>query len=307
MRICGSIGIGIATSVVAIGALAAPSSVQQHFPSADAAASALDAAWESGRTADLLRIFSPAGERLVVSGDPVAERDARRRLAASYAQKHTIELDGGGRSVLVIGAEAWPYPIPLVRDRSGWRFDLAAGEQQILDRRIGRNELDAIRTCRAYVEAQRDYAARLPAASSAFAQKVQSAPGARDGLYWPVGAGERESPLGPRVAAAEAKGYGAASREGRAPFEGYYFRILTAQGPHASGGARSYLAGGRLTGGFALIAYPAKYGDSGVMTFIVNQDGVVFQRNLGPDTAKLAQSVTAFDPDDSWRVADPGL
>ena len=258
-----------------------------------------------GRTADLLRIFGTAGENLVVSGDRVAEKLARDRFAASYAQKHVIEVDGGGRAVLVIGADDWPYPVPLVERGGQWRFDAKAGAEQVLDRRVGRNELDAIQTCRAYVEAQRDFGARSQAGGHReYAQKVDSMPGAHDGLYWPATAPEPESPLGPRVAAAEVKGYGAASRQGLAPFEGYYFRILTAQGAHASGGAKSYLAAGHLTGGFALIAYPAKYGDSGVMTFIVNQAGIVFQKNLGADTLSRAKAITAFDPDRTWRIAD---
>ena len=262
--------------------------------------------WRSGSTADLLQIFGQAGEKLVVSGDPVAEKRARERLAASYSIRHRLELDGGGRTVLVIGAEDWPYPIPLVRRGSGWAFDVRAGEEQILDRRIGRDELDAIQTCRSYVEAQRDFAARTASGGRrVYAMKVESTPGRHDGLYWPAASADTQSPLGPRVAAAEAKGYGVASREGLAPFQGYYYRILTAQGPHAPGGEKSYIADGQMTGGFALVAYPAKWGDSGVMTFIVNQAGIVFEKNLGPDTARLARRIEAFDPDRSWRIANP--
>lgn len=286
-------------------AAAAASTGGGEFATPQAAADALDSAWKSGRTGDLLRIFGPGGERLVVSGDPVADRRARERLAASYAVRHLLRPEGGGRVVLVMGAKDWPYPIPIVRRDHAWRFDVRAGADQILDRRIGRDELDAIRTCRAYVTAQRDFATRSQGGGPReYAQKVESSPGARDGLYWPAKAGAEESPLGPRIATAEAKGYGVASREGRSPFEGYYFRILTAQGPHAPGGTKSYLVDGHMTGGFALVAYPARYGDSGVMTFIVNESGIVFQRNLGPHTASVARAITSFDPDRNWRITD---
>ena len=276
------------------------------FATPRAAAAALAAAWASGRRADLLAIFGPAGDKLVNSGDPVAERDARQGFAKAYAQAHRIVMDRG-RAVLIIGGDDWPYPIPLVKRQSGWVFDVAMGEQQVLDRRIGRNELNAIATCRAYVMAQRAYAMRRPAGLVEFAQRVESTPGKRDGLYWPAATTADESPLGPRVAVAEAEGYGAASREGLAPFQGYYFRVLTAQGRHASGGARSYIEGGHMVHGFALVAFPARYGDFGVMTFIVDEAGVVFEKNLGPATDRTARVMSQFDPDLSWKVAEsPG-
>jgi hypothetical protein len=305
--------VALSASVLALGAVApghaAPSTGEETFASPEQAMAALAGAWHSGRASDLLAIFGPAGQKLVTSGDPVAERNARRRFAASYDQRHRIERDGGGEAILVIGKEDWPYPIPIVRNGAAWRFDVKAGAEQILDRRIGRDELNAIAVARAYVEAQRDYAATDPMHTGLreYARQVASTEGKRDGLYWPAATGADESPLGPLVATAESKGYPAppASAGGRSPFEGYYFRILTAQGPQAPGGAKSYLVNGHMTGGFALIAYPAKWGDSGVMTFVVNQNGIVFEKNLGPDTTSTARGIDAYDPDRSWKIAQP--
>lgn len=279
------------------------------FASPERAADALAAAWRSGREAEILKIFGPLGRKLVTSGDPVAEKNARARLVAAYDKRHRIERDGGGEGILVIGDKDWPYPIPIVQQGSAWQFDVKAGAEQVLDRRIGADELNAIAVSRAYVEAQRDYAASDPMGDRLheYAQQVASTAGTHDGLYWPVAAGDRESPLGPLVAAAEAKGYSPPppTAGGRAPYEGYYFRILSGQGPHAPGGARSYVVGGHMTGGFALIAFPAKWGDSGVMTFIVNQNGIVFEKNLGPDTGALARQTTLYDPERSWKIASP--
>ncbi|HTX49682.1 MAG TPA: DUF2950 domain-containing protein [Caulobacteraceae bacterium] len=302
----------LSVSLLALGDVASGRAAQpggESFASPERAVAALAGAWHGGRAADLLAIFGPSGQKLVTSGDPVAERNARRRLAASYDQRHRIERGAGGEAILVIGNDEWPYPIPLVRQGSGWRFDVKAGAEQILDRRIGRDELNAIAVSRAYVVAQREYAAEDPMHSGLheYAQQVASSDGRRDGLYWPVAAGDRQSPLGPLVATAEAKGYPAppATAGGRSPFEGYDFRILTRQGPQAPGGAKSYVVNGHMTGGFALVAYPDKWGDSGVMTFLVNQNGIVFEKNLGPDTASAAREISAYDPDRSWKIAQP--
>jgi hypothetical protein len=279
----------------------------ETFASPEQATQALAAAWRGGRAGDLLKIFGPAGQVLVRSGDPIAEANARRRFAAFYDQRHRIDRGGGGEAILVIGNEDWPYPIPIVPQGSGWRFDVKAGAEQILNRRIGRNELNAIAVARAYVEAQRDYAAKDPLHSGVheYAQQLASTHGRWNGLYWPASAGAGESPLGPLVATAEAKGYPAPppTAGARTPLEGYYFRILAAQGPQAPGGARSYLVGGHMTGGFALIAFPSRWGDSGVMTFVVNQTGIVFEKNLGPDTTGAARRITAYNPDRSWKIA----
>jgi len=279
----------------------------ETFASPEQAAQALAVAWHGGRAGDLLKIFGPAGQVLVRSGDPIAEANARRRFATFYDQRHRIDRGGGGEAILVIGYENWPYPIPIVPQGSGWRFDVKAGAEQILNRRIGRNELNAIAVARAYVEAQRDYAATDPLRSGVheYAQQLASTQGKRNGLYWPASAGAGQSPLGPLVATAEAKGYPAPppAPAARTPLGGYYFRILLAQGPQAPGGAKSYLVGGHMTGGFALIAFPARWGDSGVMTFVVNQTGIVFEKNLGPDTTGAARRITAYNPDRSWKIA----
>jgi Protein of unknown function (DUF2950) len=278
---------------------------QLHFPSAEQAVEELLAAVRADRLESLGRILGPQGAKLIRSGDPVADREGRERFVTAYDQAHRLEYQKRDHAVLYVGKEDWPLPIPLVSVGGTWRFDTKAGEQEILNRRVGRNELHVIETCRAYVEAQREYA-RLQAAAGAqaeYAQHFLSHPGQHDGLYWPVNAGEAESPLGPLVAQARAEGYGTEPRTGkRRPYYGYYYRILRRQGTHAPGGARDYLVGGRMIGGFGLLAYPARYGDSGVMTFIVDQDGIVFQKNLGPRTAAIARAMEQYDPDSSWTT-----
>jgi hypothetical protein len=287
-------------------ALRAPAG-PETFASPEEAAAALATAWRGGHSTDLLRIFGPAGLPLVRSGDRVADHRARSRLAAAYDLNHRIAREEPREAVLVVGREAWPYPIPIVQKAGRWRFDVTIGAQEIIDRRVGRNELHAIDTVRAYVEAQREFAEKAAARNGVreYARKLASDPGQRNGLYWPPSGAGDESPLGPWVAAAEAHGYGPPADSGRQPYRGYVFRILTAQGEHASGGARAYLVDGRMTGGFALLAFPARYGDSGIMTFIVNQNGVAFQKNLGPDTERIAAAMTAYDPDPSWSVVTP--
>jgi hypothetical protein len=278
---------------------------QKTFTSPEAAADALAAAWRNGGEKQLLALFGAAGEKLVKSGDPVAERQVREKLAASYAEGHHLNAEGADKAVIILGKEDWPYPIPLVKQGASWRFDVAAGAEQIIERRIGRNELAAIEVCRAYVAAQRDYAAKNSGGPPEYAMKVVSSEGKRDGLYWQSPAGSEESPLGPLVAAAEAQGYDAKSAEGRAPFHGYLYKILTRQGKAARGGDRDYVVDGHLTGGFALVAFPAEYGQSGVMTFIVNQNGIVHEKNLGPETAEIAHEMSAYDPDPSWKPVQP--
>jgi len=284
----------------------ASSTSQREFASPDEAVEALLAATRADEVEGLLAILGPRGAKLIHSGDAVADRDGRERFTAAYDQAHRLEYVGSTEAVLIVGAEDWPLPIPLVRMSGGWRFDTRAGEQQILDRRIGRNELNVIEVCRAYVQAQREYA-DLQASSGGerqYARRFLSRAGRHDGLYWPITGEEAESPLGPLVAQARAEGYGSEAPGGRHPYFGYYYRILTRQGAHAAGGARNYIAAdGRMSGGFALLAYPAVYGDSGVMTFIVNHNGIVREKNLGPRTAALASKVEEYDPDPSWRIA----
>ncbi|MDR3469502.1 MAG: DUF2950 domain-containing protein [Xanthobacteraceae bacterium] len=278
---------------------------QNTFATPSAAVDALVAANRGNRLGRLLRILGPGGAKLIHSGDPVEDRESRQRFVAAYDEAHKLERAGARKAILVVGAHEWPMPIPLVHGRAGWRFDTRSGEDEILNRRIGRNELSVIRVCRAYVAAQREYAAMKlgPGGTSEYAQHFMSMPDKRDGLYWPAAAGEQESPLGPQIAAARAAGYRPGTPHLRPrPYYGYYFHILTRQGADAPGGARDYVVDGHMTGGFALIAYPATHGDSGVMTFVVNQDGIVYEKNLGPDTAGIAGAITHYNPDGSWQA-----
>jgi hypothetical protein len=235
------------------------------------------------------------------SGDEVADRNDLDAVRALIREKVELEDDGADRKIALLGNDGWPLPLPLQRDGDRWRFDVEAGKQEILNRRIGRNELSTIETLRECVAAQNEYAAvGRDGQPPAFAARFVSSQGKRDGLWWPAAAGEPESPLGPLLADAAAEGY---RREGgaQAPYHGYHYRILTAQGPAAPGGERSYLdARGRLTGGFAVIAWPAQYGSSGIMTFLVNQQGIVFERDLGDETARVGATVPVYDPDDAW-------
>jgi hypothetical protein len=220
------------------------------------------------------------------------------------AEKWALVDAPQGRKTLVIGHEDWPFPVPLVKDAAGWRFDTAAGKEEIITRRIGGNELAAIDTCRAYVTAQQRYAkdAHDGRPAGAYAMRFRSDPDKQNGLYWPTTKGQKPSPLGDLLAAAGVDDRAVeAAREKRTPLNGYYFRIVTEQGRNAPGGRKSYLASGAMTRGFALIAWPAQYEATGVMTFIVNQDGIVYEKDLGTDTAAAVQKLTAYNPDSSWR------
>ncbi len=236
------------------------------------------------------------------SGDAVADRAASEAFVAAYDQKHAIVPDGDARAKLTIGTDDWPFAFPLVKVDGRWRFDTAAGKDEMLARRIGRNELDVIDVMLAIVDAQREYASADRDRNGAleYARKFASSAGKQDGLYWPTKAGEPQSPLGPLVVRATGEGY--AKQKGPTPYHGYHFRMLKGQGPGASGGALDYVVRGRMIGGFAAIAYPAKYGSSGVMTFIVNHDGVVYQKDLGPQTATRAAAITKFDPSEGWTA-----
>lgn len=298
-------------SILAMAIAATPAGAaarQRSFANPAAAIDALIAANRRGHLARLSVILGPDSGKLIHSGDAVADRRARARFVAAYDEAHKLDRDGADKATLIVGAHEWPFPIPLVRARGRWRFDTNAGVEEILNRRVGRNELEVIQICRAFVTAEREYAAKRlgPGGAPDYAQHFVSAAGQRDGLYWPVKPGEEESPLGPLIASARAAGYrpGTPHIKPR-PYYGYFFRILTAQGPDAPGGAKNYVVDNRMTGGFALIAYPATYGDSGIMTFIVNQNGIVYQRNLGPDTTRIAAAFTAYDPDAGWQASKP--
>jgi Protein of unknown function (DUF2950) len=300
----GFVAIGLSV-ISAIPVLAAS---QKAFATPDAAVEALIAANRGNHITKLLAILGPDGAKLIHSGDPVADRRGRKLFVAVYDEEHKLERDGDHKATLIVGKDEWPLPIPLVREHARWRFDTKAGADEILNRRIGRDELNVIEVCRAYVEAQREYAAKKlgPGGAAEYAQHFMSKIGQRDGLYWPVKVGEEESPLGPLIARARAAGYRPGTpHPGPRPYYGYYFHILTQQGPNAPGGAKDYVVDGRMTGGFALIAYPATYGDSGIMTFIVNQDGIVYQKNFDLDTTHIATAITQYDPDGSWQVSEP--
>lgn len=274
---------------------------QRHFASPEQAIDALVAATQADDDTALLDILGPDARDLIDSGDSVADRNGRTRFNKAYQRKHSLVEKDANHVVLLVGARDYPFPIPVVREKDAWYFDTQAGMEEILNRRIGRNELHTIGVLQAYTLAQREYASRNP--DGAFAQRFASTPGTHDGLYWEAQEGEQESPLGPLIARATAEHYdGGLGQEPPEPFHGYYFRILKAQGPHATGGAFDYVTDGRMMLGFALVAYPARYGASGIMTFMVNQQGVIYQKNLGEDTARIASAMTTFDPDDTWRV-----
>lgn len=279
---------------------------QRTFPTADAAARAFVDAAGADDAAALLAILGPEGEPLLSSGDPVRDLTEKRRFADRAAQAMRVVEDGPDFAVIYVGADDWPCPIPLVRKNGAWRFDTEAGKQELLNRRIGGNELHTIDVCRAFVAAEREYAAADHDGDGVFehAQRILSSSGARDGLSWPTVEGEPRSPMGPLVASAAAEGY-ARPEVGAPPkaYHGYVYRVLTGQGGHAPGGAKSYIENGNMTRGFALLAYPIEYGQSGIMTFVVNQQGVVFQKNLGDRTAELASAITVYDPDKSWAPA----
>jgi len=305
--ICRTIAMSAVAAIACLGvsvAAVAGEARQMTFASPEAAVDALVAATEGDKTADLLKILGPSGRKLIYSGDPIADKQGREKFVAAYAQKHAIETPSAVKAVLVVSADDWPFPIPLVKRGDLWRFDTKAGAEEILDRRIGRNELNAIEVCGAIVDAEHDYASRDRTGSGylEYAQKFMSSSGKHDGLYWPPSAAGEESPIGPLVARARAEGYGPEGAHGkRSPYHGYYYRILKKQGKNARGGAYNYVVKGHMIGGFALVAFPAKYGDSGVMTFIVNQDGVVYEKALGPRSEAVARAMTTFDPDPSWK------
>ena len=296
------LGMLAAMVIAASSVVPAATFEQRHFKSDQDAVDALVDATRSNQTQLLLKILGSDGAKLIYSGDAVADRNARARFVAAYEQAHRIEMEGPDRAVLVVGDEEWPLPIPLVHTGGDWHFDTKAGQQEILDRRVGRNELGVLEVCRAYVQAQREYASLQMSLGRGreYAQHFRSHPGTHDGLYWSVAPGEPASPLGPLVAEAQAAGYAGDGMP--RPYYGYYFRVLRRQGAHAPGGAKDYIIDGHMTDGFALLAYPAEYGDSGVMTFMVNGQGIVFEKNLGPGTAALARAIEQYDPDESWRV-----
>ena len=296
--ICAWVLAGLASALVSA------AWAQQSFTSPQAGAAALADAVKSDNQPALRAILGRHGSKLVSSGDPVADARNRETFIHAYGESNKIVLEGEAQAELWVGNQGWPLPIPLVKSTDGnWRFDTRRGEVEILSRRIGRNELAAIQVCLAIVDAEREFAARDSDGDGLreYAARFTSTPGQRNGLYWPTEPQEALSPLGPLLAAAAKDGYlgtGAGSSE---PYQGYFYKILTRQGKEASGGAYSYFVQGQMIAGFALIAYPARYGASGIMSFIVNQDGIVYQKNLGRNTATIATGLKSFNPDASWN------
>jgi hypothetical protein len=289
-------------SILSVPALCSnPKPEGKGFRTPEAAAQALVNAAKSDNVAELTAILGPSAKAIVSTEDPVADRNARREFAARAAQKTKLipNRDRPNERIMLAGTDEWPMPIPIVEVNGQWYFDTVRGKREILVRRIGSNELDAIDISRGYVEAQNEYAEQHRTAEGTpyYAQKIISSPGQQDGLYWPAEPGKPESPIGEFVARAIAEGY---TKKGES-FHGYYFRVLTAQGPHASGHEMDYRENGAMTKGFALIAWPASYRSTGIMTFVVDKSGIVYQKDLGPDTGKIAAGYKAYDPDPTWR------
>jgi len=289
-------------SVVATGRSFGATAQQKTFASAADAVKAAITAAKSNDDKELLAIFGAQAKDLISSGDPVADKQRRAQFIKAFDEKNRLAVEGEN-TIVVIGKNEWPFPIPLVKKGESWVFDTAKGREEVLNRRIGDNELSAIQVSLAYFDAQREYAKKDRDGDGLveYAQKIRSDPGKKNGLYWDAKAGEELSPLGPLAVRAVKEGYGQGKPSDKpAPFYGYYYRILTAQGKDAPGGAYSYVVKGNMIGGFALVAYPAEYGNSGVMTFIVNHEGKVFQKDLGKNTAATAGAMKEYNPDSTW-------
>ncbi|MHC2336486.1 hypothetical protein ACVIW0_005775 [Bradyrhizobium sp. USDA 4454] len=289
-------------AVTALAVLLSPARAQQGFPNPEDAASALAAAVKAGTSRAMLKVLGRDATDIIESGDDVADANARASFLSAYDARHSIKADGNKRAILILGTDDFPFPIPLVNNADGWSFDADAGRREILYRRIGRNELAAIQTCLAYVDAQNEYAEKDRGEGvGAYAQRIVSRPGKTDGLFWRDD--KDPSPLGALAAQAAAEGYKVGEQP--EPYHGYYYRILKAQGSDAPGGALNYVVKGKMIGGFALVAWPAEYGNSGVMTFLVNHAGTVYQKDLGSRTDFLAKRMIVFDPDHTWKKVEP--
>jgi hypothetical protein len=280
---------------------------QKTFKSPEEAVKALIEAVRGNDTKELLAIFGPSGKELVFSGDKVADETGRERFIKAYEEMNKLVSENDTKVILHVGKGDWPFPIPVVKRGEYWLFDTMAGREEILNRRIGRNELSAIQVCLAYVDAQREYILKDRDEDKLleYARRLQSRRGKKNGLYWEAKEGEEQSPLGPLIAKAAREGYIGRRLLGRRnPYHGYHYKILKAQGKNAPGGEHDYIVEGKMIGGFALVAYPNEYGNSGVMTFIVNQDGVVYEKDLGKETEKTARAMKKFDPDETWKKAE---
>lgn len=280
---------------------------QMTFASPDEAANALFKAAQSPGTDALITVLGPGSERLISSGDEIYDSSVREKFLKAYAKSHRVREDSQVQSVLLIGEEEYPFPIPLVAEGVTWRFDSEAGEEEILNRRIGENEHAAMRVMLAYVAAQLEYASQdRDGKGLQYARRLLSTPGNKDGLFWSTQDGEPESPLGPLVAEASAEGYrrGTEQNDASVPYHGYVFKMLEGQGAAVASGARDFIVNDRMIGGFGLAAAPAEYGNSGIMSFIVNQDGTVYEQDLGPESRMLVADMKEYDPDERWHVAD---
>ena len=291
-----------AVTIMATVSLNSISLAQQAYPSPEEAAAGLAAAVKTGTRSALIKVFGRNGADIIESGDDVADAEARQRFLSAYEAKHSIKAEGNKKATLLLGTDEFPFPVPLANYNTGWEFDAAAGRREILYRRIGRNELDAIETSLAFVDAQNEYAEKDRGNGvGVYAQRIVSTPGKKDGLFWRDDSDP--SPLGELAAKASAEGY-KASGDQSAPYHGYHFRILMGQGSDAPGGALNYVVKGKMIGGFGLIAYPAEYGNSGVMTFVVNHAGTVYEKDLGKRTEAIAKRIYLFDPDQTWKKVD---
>jgi hypothetical protein len=277
---------------------------QRTFASVDDASHALFAAMQAQDEQAPLRVLGPAGKDVLSSGDPQEDLDARTGFVVKYQEMHRFVTEANGTVTLIVGAENWPFPIPLVANHGSWYFDTAAGKDEILFRRIGKNELAAMDACRELVEAQKQYFERPPAnLPQQFAQRLVSDEGQHNGLYWHGASDEFDSPINPLLAYARQNRPTDQVGE-HVPFNGYMFRIVTSQGPHAPGGAKNYIVDGKMSAGFAFVAYPVEYRSSGVVTFIVDASGTIYEKDLGPNTTKLAQAMTTYDPDPTWQKTE---
>jgi hypothetical protein len=274
---------------------------QKTFSSAEEASNALVTAAQSNDEKAMLDILGPEGKKIVSSGDDVEDAENRANFVRRYQDMHRLMKEPDGSTTLYIGAENWPTPIPLVNKGNLWYFDTEAGKKEILYRRVGRNEISTIRVCQELVVAQKEY---YSTQHEEYAQKIFSDPGQPNGLYWKAADGAPESPIGPLVASAVAEGYAKGQNGPPTPYRGYYFHILTRQGKNAPGGAKSYIVNGKMTEGFAFAAYPAEYGSSGVMTFIVDEDGVVYQKDLGKKTDVLGKAMKEYNPGPGWEKSE---
>ena len=303
LRLVQQLGRCLASAALLL--VCAPVFAQETFDNPDAAVKALVAAAKTGNREEIAKILGPDSADVISSGDAVADRNAGEIFIEAFEEMNGLEPEGDDTTILVVGEDNWPFPIPLVKNEGTWAFDTEAGLEEILLRRIGRNELSAMQASLAYVVAQSEYAGLNVDGRSPppYAQRFLSSSGEKDGLYWPSDDSANESPLGALFAEASDEGYEFSDRP--TPYHGYYYRILKRQGDEAKGGAFDYVVDGRMIGGFGLIAYPAQYGNSGIMTFMVNHDGVLYETDLGPDTAEIAAEIEDFDPDNTWKVVEP--